>query len=361
MRPTIMEVNLTNFKYNVNCIKAKLSSGTKILPVLKANAYGTYINTRLEIVDEFDIVAVALVQEGAFLREIGYEKEIFVLNQPDVGEIEDILKNRLTIGVCDVKFIEEIAKRRQNVKIHIEIDTGMNRTGIHPDKVNAFLDFLQQYETIKVEGIYTHMSCADTDSEYSMQQLCLFEKAVQIAKNRIVDLKYIHSAASNGFLNFPEAYYNLVRPGMILYGYSSGEKMIEKMELKPVCELKSKITFLKTVKAGTSIGYGRSFVTEKETKVATIPIGYADGLRRDLSSGGQIVIHGQKAPIIGKICMDSLMVDVTKVEDVKVGDEIWIWDNKQITLEEIATKCDTINYEIISSISSRVPRIFNEK
>ncbi len=361
MRPTVMEVNLQNFKANVEAIKSKLSSGTKMMPVIKANAYGTYINTRLDAINEFEIVAVALVQEGAFLRKIGYEKEIFVLNQPDTDEIEDIVASNLSIGISSSAFVKKLGERKETFKVHIEIGTGMGRTGIHPGRIAEFIDLVQNYKNIIIEGIYTHMSCADTDYEYTKKQIASFEKAMEIAKTKISNLKYIHSAASNGFINFPEAHYNLVRPGMILYGYESGEGILDKIDLKPVCKLKSKVTFLKTVKAGTSIGYARSYITHKETKVATIPIGYADGLRRDLSNGGEVLIDGQKVPIIGKVCMDGFMADVTEIENIKIGDDVWIWDNEKITLEEVAKKCDTINYEIMSSITNRVPRIFIEE
>lgn len=361
MRPTIMEVNLENFKYNINSIKSKLSNETKIMPVIKANAYGTYINTRLEILNEFDIVAVAISDEGKNLRKIGFEKEIFVLNQPDIDEIEDIAQNNLTIGMSSTTFVKELGKRNKNVKVHIEIGTGMGRTGIHPDRTAEYIDFVQNYKNIEIEGIYTHMSCADTDYDYTKKQIRSFEKAVEVAKKKVPKLKYIHSAASNGLINFPEAQYNLVRPGIILYGYPSGEGILDKIDLKPVCKLKSKITLLKTVPEGTSIGYARSFVTKRETKVATVPIGYADGLRREMSNGGEVLINGQRVPIIGKVCMDGMMVDVTDLEDVQIGDDVWIWENEKITLEQVALKCNTINYEIMSTISERVPRVFTEK
>lgn len=361
MRPTVMEVNLGNFRHNIKQIRAKLSNSTKIMPVIKANAYGTYINTRLDILNEFDIVAVAISDEGEKLRKIGYEKEIFVLNQPDVDEIDKIISNHLTIGICSTQFVKELGKRQEAVKVHIEIGTGMGRTGIHPDRTAEFIDLIKNYKNIEIEGIYMHMSCADTDFDYTQKQIQSFERALQIAKSKVPNLKYIHSAASNGLVNFPDAHYNLVRPGMILYGYESGEGILDKIDLKPVCQLKSKVTLLKTVKKGTSIGYGRSFVTTKETKVATIPIGYADGLRRDLSNSGEVLIHGKKVPIIGKVCMDGFMADVTELEEVKIGDDVWIWDNEKITLEDVAQKCDTINYEIMSCISDRVPRVFIEK
>lgn len=228
MRPTIMEVNLKNFKENVKNIKAKLSSGTKMMPVIKANAYGTYINTRLDILSEFDIVAVAIVDEGINLRKIGFEKEIFVLNQPDVDEIDDIIKYHLTVGICSSEFARKIGEKQEKVKIHIEIGTGMGRTGIHPSRTAEYMDLLQNYQNIEIEGIYTHMSSADTDFEYTKKQVSSFEEAVQVAKNKVPNLKYIHSSASNGLINFPEAQYNLVRPGMILYGYESGEGILRK-------------------------------------------------------------------------------------------------------------------------------------
>lgn len=358
MRPTVMEVDIEAFRANINAIKDILLPGTKIMPVIKANAYGTYLNTRMDIINEFDIVAVALVEEGENLRKLGYEKDIFVLNQPYIDEIDDIIRYNLTVGVSGDDFVKHIGKTGQKVKVHVEIGTGMGRTGIHPDRANEYLDLIEQYENIEVEGIYTHMSSADADDEYTKAQIRSFEKAKKTITERLGNLKYIHSAASNGLINFPEAQYSLVRPGIIMYGYESGEGILDKINLKPVCKLKSKITFLKTVKAGTSIGYSRSYITEKETKVATIPIGYADGLRRDLSNKGSVLIDGKKVPVIGKICMDSFMADVTELNNPQIGDDVWIWDNENITLEEVANMCGTINYEIMSTISNRVPRIF---
>lgn len=358
MRPTVMEVSLENFNYNINSIKSKLSSKTKIMPVIKANAYGTYINTRLDIINEFDIVAVAIADEGEILRKIGYEKEIFILNQPDIDEIPKIVENDLTVGISGTEFVKELGNKKEHVKVHIEIGTGMGRTGIHPDRTAEYINLIQNYKNIEIQGIYTHMSAADIDEEYTKKQIESFEKAVAITKQKVKNLKYIHAAASNGLINFPEAHYNLVRPGIIMYGYSSGDGILDKIDLKPVCKLKSKITLLKTVKSGTSIGYSRSFITERESKIATIPIGYADGLRRDLSNGGKVCIKGKIVEIIGKVCMDGFMADVTDLENVEIGDDVWIWDNKNITLEEIAEKCNTINYEIMSTISNRVPRVF---
>lgn len=357
-RPTILEVSLENFKYNVSQIKAYVGKNVKIMPVIKANAYGTYINKQLDIINEFDIVAVALVDEAVELRKIGYKKEIFVLNQPSIDEIEKIIENDIVVGVSSSSFIEALGTKKENAKIHFEVGTGMGRTGVSPYKVEEYITQIRKYENIKIEGIYTHLSSADIDFEYTQKQLNSFAKAVETATRILGKLKYIHCCASNGILNFKENCYDLVRPGLILYGYESCEGALNKINLKPVCRLKSKITYLKEVEANTSIGYSRSFITNKKTKVATIPIGYADGLKRALSNKGEVVINNQKAKIIGSICMDSFMVDVTDIENVDVGDDVYIWDNEIIKIEDIAKICGTINYEILSTISDRVPRLF---
>lgn len=358
-RPTIMEIDLNSFEHNVNQIQKYIGNSVTIMPVIKANAYGTHINFMKEVIEKFDIVAVALVDEAVELRKHGFSKEIFVLNQPYKDEIEKIVKYNITVGLSDVSFLEEIGKLTDPIKIHIEIETGMGRTGIDSINVINFIKKIKNYSNITVEGIYTHLSSADNDDEYTKEQLCIFDKAVNDAKSILGNLKHIHCSASNGILNYPNSYYNLIRAGIILYGYESSDKTMEKIDLRPVCKLKSKITFLKEVDIGTSIGYSRGFISKGKTKVATIPIGYADGLKRSLSNKGHVVIHGKKIPIIGNICMDSFMADVTELDNVSVGDDVYIWDNKIITLEEIAKKCDTINYEIMCTISDRVPRIFN--
>ena len=357
-RSTVMEINIENFNYNIEQIRKKLRTNTTIMPIMKANAYGTYLNTRLDVVNKFDIIGLATVDEGVELRKLGYEKEIFILNQPAIAEIDKIIENNLIIGISSKEFLKEAIRKQQEIKVHLEIETGMGRTGITIDEIEKFIKEIKESGNIKIEGIYSHMSSADTDDDYTKKQIEIFEEAVNKIKEIVEDIKYIHISASNGIINYPEAHYNLVRPGMIMYGYESGEGINEKIDLKPVAKLKSKITFLKNVEIDTSISYGRTFITKNKSKIATIPIGYADGMRRCLSNKGSVVINDKKVPIIGKICMDSFMVDVTSVKNVSVGDEVIIWDNDKITLDEIANQIDTINYEVISNISSRVPREF---
>ena len=354
-RPTYMEIDLNNFKHNIEEIKKKLNDGVSIMPVIKANAYGTYINTRLDILSMFSIVAVATVDEGVFLRNIGYENEIFVLNQPYETEIKKIIENNLVVGISSIDFAKKLGEENATIRVHVEFGTGMGRTGINPDRAEEYI--LSLPKNVLVEGIYTHFSSADSDDEYTHKQLASFTRAIENTKHIMPNVKYIHAAASNAILNYPESHFNLVRPGIIMYGYEASDDTLKKIDIRPIAKLKSKVTFLKTVREGTSIGYNRSYITTKETKVATVPIGYADGFRRAFSNNGEVVINGVKVPIIGKICMDSFMCDVTDVE-VKLGDEVIIWDNETIKLEELAQKCDTINYEIMTCISNRVPRKF---
>lgn len=355
--PNIMEINIKNFKNNIKEIQKLVGDNVTIMPIIKANAYGTYINTELDIIKDFKIVGVANVSEGIDLRKIGFKNDIFVLNQPFISEIDKIIDNNLIVGVSSNSFIEALKEKNKKIKIHIEIGTGMGRTGINPNRALEFTQKILENKNIIIDGIYTHLSSADIDYEYTKNQLQSFDYAINEVK-KLVSVRYIHSSASNGIINFPNSHYNLVRPGIIIYGYPSSFDTYEKINIKPICTLKSRIIFLKHVPKNTSIGYGRSFITNKDMVIATIPLGYADGIKRNLSNNGYVLINGKKANIIGNICMDSFMVDVTEIDDVKTNDTVYIWDNKEITVEDISQKINTINYEIISTISARVPRKF---
>lgn len=358
MRPTVMEVDTNEFNNNIEKIKNYVGNKT-LMPVIKANAYGTYINKDIDVINKFNIVAVALVDEAIELRKNGYKNEIFVLNQPYFEEIENIVKYDITVGLSDDLFLDKILNINDNIKVHIEIETGMNRTGVKLENLKKYIDKIKQKSNIIVEGCYTHLSSADFDEDYTNMQLKTFREAVKIVTDNFDTIKYIHSSASNGLINYNDNVSNTVRPGIIMYGYEPFEGAKKKIDVKPICKLKTKVTFIKDVEKNTSISYSRKFITEGNMKIATIPIGYADGLRRDLSNKGTVVINNQKARILGSVCMDSCMVDVTNIKNVKVGTDVYIWDNEIRTLDDIANECNTINYEILSTISNRVPRIFD--
>lgn len=275
-------------------------------------------------------------------------------------EIENILKYDITTSCCYIEFLQELNNQAERLnkiaKVHVEIETGMGRTGVQLENLHKFISQALDLKNIKIEGIFTHFAVSDTDLEYTQKQIELFKKAITYAKEKISTIKYVHCGNSGSIINIKDLPGNMIRPGIMLYGYLPDKALKEKVFLKPSCVLKSKVSFIKEVPANTSISYGRTFITKRKSKIANVPIGYADGIRRNLSNKGHVVINGKKAPIVGKVCMDSFMIDVTDIENVKIGDEIYIWDNKQITLEEVAENCDTINYEILSTIQDRVLR-----
>lgn len=355
MRNTRLEVDLTKFKRNIQKIR-EYCPNKELMPVIKANAYGTYINRRLDILNDFNIVAVAIVDEAINLRKLGYTKDIFVLNQPSISEINEIIEYDLIVGTSSEEFIDECLKENMYIRCHLEIETGMNRTGINLDNLERIINKIK--DKLKIEGVYTHFSSADFDDNYTKKQIEIFKKAVELIKNKGINLKYIHSSASNGLLNYKLDFTNMIRPGIIMYGYEPFKGAKSKIDVEPTCKLKTNITFLKECNKEDKISYSQKYTCKDKTLVATIPIGYADGLRRALTNKGYVIINNHKCPIIGSICMDSCMVDVSEVENVKVNDEVYIFDDINITLDNIAEKCDTINYEILCTISDRVPRIF---
>ena len=355
-----LTVDINKLIKNIKAIKEYIGENVEIMPVVKDNSYGTYIQENLDIFKQTDIkiVAVAIVDEGIRLRENGYKGEIFVLNQPLEQELESIAKYDLIVGIGSIDFLKKIGKRQEKFKIHIEIGTGMGRTGINPNRTKEYLEEATKYSNIIIDGIYTHFSCSDCDKEYTRAQIQSFEKALKVVKENVKTLRYIHCCNSAGIIDFKEAHYNLVRPGIILHGLYPTKELQQKIKLEPTTKLKSKISFIKEVEKGTSISYGRSYITKDKTKVATVPLGYADGIRRAMSNKGKVVINGKVVPIIGKVCMDCFMVDVTSLENVNVGDDVYIWDNENIFIEDVAKIYDTISYEVLVSISPRVIREF---
>lgn len=356
-RQSYMEISKSNFKYNIREIKEYVK-GKEVMPIIKANGYGTHVNKCLELIKDFKIVGVACVSEAIDLRKLGYKGEIFVLNQPYIEDIENIVKYDVTVGISDINFVRGLARTNKITKVHIELETGMNRTGVQEKYLESFIEDIVKYPTVVVEGIYTHFSSADVDIEYTNKQIDIFNKGVKLIKENIDTIKYVHCSASNGLLNFDVDTCNMVRAGIIMYGYASSDTTLDKIDIRPIAKLKSKINYIKIIDEDESVSYGRKFISESKMTVATIGIGYADGVRRSLSNKGSVVIRGVKCPIIGSVCMDSFMVDVSNVLDVSVGDDVYIWDNELITLEDIANIYDTINYEVLSGIGERVPRVF---
>lgn len=359
---------LIDFQALVNNYKViqKIHPDKKILPILKAKGYGIGTTGIHRFIQELNIdtLGTAIVDEGIELREeANYKGDIIVLNQPAINEISNIVKYKITTSCCYIEFLRKLDEeaKKQNVtsKVHIELETGMGRTGIQIQNLEDFINQAKKLKNIIINGVFTHFSTSDTDLEYTKKQIELFEKGVEYIKSEIDTIEYIHCGNSSAIIQVDNLPGNMIRPGIILYGYLPDKKLKEKIKLKPSCVLKTKISYIKTVETGTSISYGRKFITNKKSIIANVPIGYADGIRRELSNKGSVIVKGEKAPIVGAVCMDSFMIDVTDIPDIKIDDEVYIWDNEKITLEEIAEQCNTINYEILSTISDRVVREMN--
>lgn len=356
MEKTVLEVSKRAFIKNYEEVVNKVGRDVKVMPVVKANAYGTYLNKDSILMNKFDIVAVAVVDEAINLRKYGYKNDIFVLNQPYISEIDEIIENDITVGVSSIEFLKEVKRLGKKMRVHIELETGMGRTGVLEKELACFIDEIS-CDNFSVEGVYTHLASPDIDYDFTIKQINIFNKCALIIREKFPNIKYIHTSASNGILNFDLGICNMVRPGLILYGYPSSKTTLDKIKLEPVVKFKSKISYIKEIDEGCSISYGRSFVATGKMRVATVGCGYADGVKRSLSNKGVVSVNGRRCKILGKICMDSFMIDVSSM-DVNINDDVYIFDNEVVTLDEIANICDTINYEILSTIGERVLRKF---
>ncbi len=365
MRNTYLEIDTKAIKYNIESIRKHVGEGVSLFPVIKADAYGTGVASTKEALAQTGIktVVVAIVDEALELKRSGFTQDIIILNGLSLANTSELCQV-VELGLIPAVSLVEIAEKLNDIakalgkiqKIHIELETGMGRTGVKKEDMLAFVRKLSSFGNIEIEGMFSHFSSADSSPEYTAAQLKIFKDVKEeLAKNGF-EFKYYHLAASSGIIAYPEAYFNAVRPGIILRGYYPSEDMRSMITLKPATKLKSEIVYIKDVEPGTAISYSRTFVTDKPSRIATIPMGYADGLRRELSNKGRVLVNGQYAPIVGRICMDNFMIDITGL-DANLGDEIVLWDNDKVTLEEIADICGTINYEILCGISERVPRI----
>lgn len=366
MEKSYLEVNLSCIKNNIEKIKNLVGENVTVAPAIKANAYGLGTDALKEILEEekIDIVFVATIEEARHLRKCGYKQEIITLNELLPYEVEKILEYNIVPGISDIevarKLNEEAKKKNCIQNIHIEVDTGMGRVGKRPEEIIEFAKEISKMNNINIGGIYTHFSSADSSMEYTNIQIEKFNNTLSELEKLGFKFKYIHSSASAGILNFENARFNLVRPGIITYGYMPDENMKNSIGLKPATKLISHVVYVKEVEEGTAISYSRTYIADRKKKIATVPLGYADGIRRILSNKGRVYINGKYAPIVGNICMDNFMIDVTGI-NVKVGDTVYLWDNKNICIEDIAKLCGTINYEILCGISSRVKRIYVEE
>ncbi len=367
---TWAEINIDALISNFREIKRITSKDAKIIVTVKADAYGHgFLEVSKALAEEgADGFAVALIEEGMQLRNNGFNQPVLVLGSIPEENYRQAVENNISLTVFSKDAALDISatavKCGKIAKIHMKLDTGMSRLGYvvgkdNEDLINEILE-ISKLPNIEIEGVFSHFSTSDEkDDTYTRMQLEKFKRVCDELKKRGLSNIICHIANSGAIIMYPDSHMDMVRPGIILYGlYPSDEVDKSKLKLTPVMTLKTKITHIKTLEKGRGISYGKEYITEKETKVATVPIGYGDGYVRSTAKEGMMLVSGKKVRILGRICMDQCMIDVTNVNNINVGDEVIVFSDKEILADDVAKWNSTINYEVICLVSKRIPRIY---
>lgn len=366
-------IDLDAIEYNITNIKKNISEETQIMAVIKTDGYGhgaVPIAKKIENMDFLVGFAVATAEEALILRKHGITKKILILGVIFPYHYEEIILNNIDLPIYDIDtaiiLSETATKLDRKVKLHFKLDTSMSRLGVPADENSIKLICeINKLANIELEGVFTHFSTSDErDKSISYNQMELFNSFVEKCKSKNISFKYKHCSNSAASIDLMSANYDFVRLGISLYGmYPSDEVNKSAVKLKPALSLISCICYLKDIEAGTTVGYGRTFTAKRKTKVATIPVGYGDGYPRLLSNKGFVLINGQKAQIIGRICMDQFMVDVTDIKNVKLMDEVVLIGksrNSSIYVEQLSELCGRFNYEFVCNLGKRIPRVYLE-
>lgn len=364
-------VSLDAIAHNFEEMRKQIAGETKMIAVIKADGYGHGASAIAQMIHDHEYIwgfATATAEEALALRQEGVTKPILILGLVFEEHFSELIARDIRLTVCDLemakKLNREAGRQGKNVHIHLALDTGMNRIG-YADTEASVKEILQIHalSNVTIEGMFTHFARADEyDRSPAMVQLERYLSFAELLQEAGVEIPIRHCSNSAGIIRIPEANLNVVRAGITIYGiYPSNEVERDIIKLQPAMELKSHISYVKELGEGEAISYGGTYVTEKQTKVATIPVGYADGYPRQLSNKGWVLIHGKRAHILGRVCMDQFMVDVTEIPDVKAGDEVTLIGrdgNEFISIEEMGDLSGRFSYEFACEISKRVPRVY---
>lgn len=365
---TWAEVHLERLAHNYRTIRAALPQGCRFMGLIKANAYGhgmTEVASKLESLGA-NYLAVACLDEALELRQNGIALPILILGYTPAAYADELLQHNITQTIYEPEQARDFAAAARRagtqLKVHLKADTGMSRLGFLCDEAHMEAGVEAMAEAaalpgLSVEGLFTHFSDADSCEEYSLMQLRRFEAVRTGLAERGVRPALCHCTASAATLNYPQGHLDMVRPGILLYGHHSHPSTAPLMELQPVMELKSRVASVRALPKGSCISYGRTYALERDSLVAVVPIGYADGLFRALSSRTDMLVRGRRAPQIGRVCMDLCMLDVTDIPGVEAGDVVTVFGG-DLPLEEKAEAAGTISYELLCAVSPRVPRVY---
>lgn len=367
---TWAEINIDALISNYREIRKLTNKNAKILATVKADAYGHgFLEVARTLAGEgADAFAVALIEEGMQLRNSGFTQPILVLGSIPEEKYIDAIENDISLTVFSNETARNLSKAAaesgKKAKIHIKLDTGMSRLGfVVDDNIDTVIDEIMEISDmpgIEIEGIFSHFSTSDEEnSEYTLLQFDRFMNVCDKLKQKGLTNIIRHIANSAAIIMYPQTHLDMVRPGIILYGlYPSDSVDKSRLSLTPVMSVKTKITHIKTLDQGRGISYGKEYITDGPTIVATVPIGYADGYVRAIAKEGLMLVGGQKVRILGRICMDQCMIDVSNVNNISIGDEVTIFSHEGILADDVARWADTINYEVICLVSKRIPRLY---
>jgi alanine racemase len=366
---TYANINLDAILHNVNEVKKRIEKSVRVMAVIKADGYGhgsAVLGHVLE--DKVDYYGVATIEEAMELREYGVNLPILVLGYTSPGQYMELVENNITQTVYTLEMAKEMSKAGvtcgKDAKIHIALDTGMTRIGFDANETGILaIQEISSFSNLIIEGLFTHFACADeADKSYSKLQIDKYDNFITLLKQNGIHIPIKHMCNSAGIMEFDHHRFDMVRAGIIIYGlYPSQNVNKNVIKLKPALEWKTHVINVKSVDEGQGVSYGRTYITKGKTKIATLSVGYADGYPRALSSKGRVLIRGEYAPIIGRICMDQMMVDITHIENAEIEDEVTLvgkdGDNI-ISVEELANMAGSFNYEFVCSIGKRVRRIY---
>ncbi|MBN1202381.1 MAG: alanine racemase [Anaerolineae bacterium] len=365
---TYAEVNLEHIAHNARVIKRHIGPSVALMAVVKANAYGhgAVEVARTALASGADWLVVARIEEGLELRAAGITAPVLVAGYTPPDAVEAGVEHDLALAVTEPPVAERISRAAQRqgktARVHVKVDSGMGRYGLLPDEVVPLFDHLASLPGITIEGVFSHLAVAELpDKAYTWQQFHTFERVLEQLDTAGYRVPVRHIANSAGALDLPPMHLDAVRVGVALYGLRPSDEVEPSVPLKPALALKSHVVRVSTLPAGSSISYGRTYITPREMAVALVPVGYGDGYHRLISNRGAVLINGRRAPLIGRVCMDQFVVDVSAAGRVAVGDEVVLIGNQgeaSIPAEEVARWADTINYEVTTALLPRVARVF---
>lgn len=366
VRSTFVEVNLSQLSRNLAAIRTKVSPA-KIMIVLKANAYGHGLTEVAKYLDpQVDYIGVAVLEEGILLREIGVRTPILVLGGIWGNQIPAYIENGLTLTAPSVDRLNQIDQAAEalgkKAKVHLKVDTGMERIGVHYYNADKLLEAALDCRHVEVEGIFSHFANSDdADLTHASLQLERFNEVLGFYEKHSLPTPIRHMANSGGILQLPESYFDMVRPGILFYGVYPSPEAQRTVEVKPALAWKSRVVYFKVTLPGHPVSYGSTWQSNHNVRIVTVPVGYGDGYFRSMSNKAQVVIHGKKYPQVGRVCMDQIMVNIED-DSAFNGDEVILIGEAEngvrVTVEELAEWADTIPYEILTNINTRVPRIY---